>query len=383
MARLRILLVFGTRPEAIKLAPVYRELATDPDSFEPICCVTGQHRHLLDQVLQVFGIVPEYDLDLMREGQDLAGLTADILQRMSYVLDAVMRDVVLVQGDTTSSMAAAMVAFYRSIPVAHVEAGLRTGDLRSPFPEEFNRRATAMMARLHFAPTEENRNNLLKEGCDARRIKVVGNTVIDAVHAVMQKLESNADLLRRAEDELDMATRFAWRQVPYVLVTCHRRESFAGGIEQICSALVRLSRDFPDARFLVPVHPNPHVRSAIYARLSGNPALALCDPLTYPAFLLAIQNSLFVMTDSGGVQEEAPSFSKPLLVMRERTERAELKNWSAARLVGLECEHIASAASELLRNPSTVREMAPAANPFGDGAASTRIAEYLKKELLE
>lgn len=380
MSRRKILLVFGTRPEAIKLAPLYHELSRYPDLFEPLCCATGQHRHLLDQVLEVFGIKPDFDLNVMQADQSPGDLTAVLLPAMREVFTVTRPDLVVVQGDTTSSMSAAMAAFYAAIPVAHVEAGLRTYDISAPFPEEFNRRVVGMLAYHHFAPTTVNKANLVREGCDPERIKVVGNTVVDAVGFMMERLTVDNGLRRCAEDALDKATRFEWRRTPYVLLTCHRRESFSGGIEEICGALDQLTRELPDIQFLVPVHPNPAVRRAILHRLGDNPRISLADPLPYPAFLLAIRNCLFVMTDSGGVQEEAPSFGKPLLVMRDRTERVEGERSGISRLVGTRREDIVGAAYDLARNPDTRAAMTSATNPFGDGLSARRIVDHFRDD---
>lgn len=376
------MLVFGTRPEAIKMAPVHRALLAESDIFDPLCCVTAQHRQMLDQTLSVFGIVPDIDLDLMRDGQGLPELSASVLTAMTAVLRRHAPDLVLVHGDTTTSMAAAMAAFYARIPVGHVEAGLRTSDLSSPFPEECNRRIVGMMARYHFAPTEAARTNLLREACDPASILVTGNTAVDALNAVMEDLESDTSRRDAIEAALARTSPFDWRSGTYVLVTCHRRETLERGIGEVCAALIELSAAFPGMHFVFPVHRNPKAREPVETLLSGHDTIHLIPPLSYDAFLIALRRCHFVLSDSGGIQEEAPSFGKPVLVMREVTERPEAITAGVAKLVGSRRAEIVAAASDLLANDAAHARMVANANPFGDGLAANRIANFLKQAWL-
>lgn len=373
------MLAFGTRPEAIKMAPVYRELVSRPEAFEAVCCVTAQHRQMLDQVLDTFRINPDIDLDLMRAGQDLTDVTAAVLGAMRTVLREEKPDIVLVHGDTTTTMATTIAAFYAEVPVGHVEAGLRTFDLRAPFPEEFNRRLTGMLAQFHFAPTETSQANLLREGCDPGAIVVTGNTVIDSLQFILKRTEADPEARAAIESELDAAVGFDWRRGRYVLVTGHRRENFGGGFEQICAALGELSDAFPDVHFLYPVHLNPNVRGPVNSLLAGRSNVHLIEPLTYEPFLYALQNCYLVLTDSGGIQEEAPSLGKPVLVMRDVTERPEAVDAGTVRLVGADRGKIVGGVSELLSNADLHARMSAAHNPYGDGLAAKRIADFLEQ----
>ncbi|MGH7047641.1 MAG: non-hydrolyzing UDP-N-acetylglucosamine 2-epimerase [Stellaceae bacterium] len=374
MPPIRILFVFGTRPEAIKLAPLIREAAGRPE-FDCKVCVTGQHRELLAQVLDLFELDPEWNLDVMRPDQDLAELTAAVLTGVSWVLDCWRPDRVVVQGDTTSTLTGALAAFYRRIPVAHVEAGLRTGDLAAPWPEEANRVLVGRIADLHFAPTARARDNLLREGMAAERIMVTGNTGIDALLWVSDRLDRDRALRSRAAAVLPpgFAARLAERRV--ILMTGHRRESFSGGLEEIAQAMRQIARR-PDVAIVFPVHPNPNVHRAI-ERLRGPENVLLIEPVDYPELVYLLRLCHFVVTDSGGIQEEAPSFGKPVLVTRAATERPEAMEQGLARLVGSDARQLGKAMCALLDDPVMYQRMSRVANPYGDGRASRRIADRL------
>ena len=362
-------LIFGTRPEAVKLCPVVRALQKHPH-LQPHVCVTAQHRQMLDQALAVFGVNPDVDLDLMLPGQTLAGLTARAVAAVDEYLAAQKPDLVLVQGDTTTVFAAALAAFYRQIPVGHVEAGLRTGNKFSPFPEEINRVLTGRLADLHFAPTTQARENLLREGVADDCVFVTGNTGIDALKWVAAKVRRMKSLsIPGLPPEL-----FADKSRPLVLITGHRRESFGAGFESICQAVARLSRRFPQAAFVYPVHLNPNVREPVFRLLGKRKNVFLIEPLAYLEFVALMDRSALLLTDSGGVQEEAPSLGKPVLVMRETTERPEGIAAGSARLVGTDAEKIVDGVTELLRDDAVYDAMAHAVNPYGDGKASGRIA---------
>ncbi len=371
---MRILTVFGTRPEAIKLAPVVKALAADPDITSHVC-VTAQHREMLDQVLDLFEIEPDDDLDVMRSRQQLEDLTASVLRGVSDVARRFEPDFLIVQGDTTTTFAAACAAYYLKIPVAHVEAGLRTGDMYAPWPEEGNRKLTSAIATVHFPPTERARDNLLREGIDPAAMLVTGNTVIDALLDVVGQVRGG-DL----RDRLDKRFGYLDRSKKLVLVTGHRRESFGGGMENICRALLTLSqRD--DVEILYPVHLNPNVQEPVKRLLSGATNIHLVEPQDYLPFVFLMDRAHIILTDSGGIQEEAPALGKPVLVMRDTTERPEAVDAGTARLVGAANERIVAAASELLDSAEAYDSMARAHNPFGDGRASARIVERLKNEL--
>lgn len=369
---MKILTVFGTRPEAIKMAPLALRLAEDP-RFEARVCVTAQHREMLDQVLDLFGLVPDHDLDLMRPGQSLTSLTAAILTGMEPVLAELTPDVVLVHGDTATTFAVTVAAYYQQIPVGHVEAGLRTGNLYAPWPEEGNRRLTGAVARHHFAPTATARDNLLREGVAAEQIVVTGNTVIDALLAVSARLDREVHL--RAEqarrfDFLDDDKRL-------ILVTGHRRESFGGGFERICRALAQIAADHPDTEILYPVHLNPNVQEPVRRLLQGRPNIHLIEPQDYLPFVYLMNRACLILTDSGGIQEEAPSLGKPVLVMRETTERPEAVDAGTVKLVGTDVELICREVRDLLENATAYERMSRAHNPYGDGKACPRIADAL------
>lgn len=381
----RVMLVFGTRPEAIKMAPLVQEFRKHPDQYETLVCVTGQHREMLDQVLNIFGIVPNYDLNIMKPGQDLYDVTARILSGMRDILTRTQPDVLLVHGDTTTSMAVALAAFYQQIPVGHVEAGLRTHNIYSPWPEEMNRQITGRIATYHFSPTPLSRENLLREGIDKSRILVTGNTVIDALYAVVNKMKDDVPLQLSLEKELKAAGYDTGRLVTeegrrLVLITGHRRENFGDGFLHICRAIKMLSEKYPDVDFVYPMHLNPNVRKPIKEVFGENcqSNLFFIEPLEYLSFVYLMEKSHIVLTDSGGIQEEAPGLSKPVLVMRDTTERPEALEAGTVKLVGTDYDKIVSEVSSLLDDVQYYEKMSQAVNPYGDGKACERIAQYIQ-----
>lgn len=369
MARnFKVLLIFGTRPEAIKMAPVVKALQAEP-SIDARVCVTAQHREMLDQVLSLFGIVPDYDLDLMKPGQGLSEITSGVLEGLKEVLSDASPDLVLVHGDTTTTLAASLAAYYERVPVGHVEAGLRTGDIYSPWPEEINRKVAGAITRLHFAPTEQSKRNLLAENVREDHIVVTGNTVIDALLEVVAKLEADAGRSRELDQAfgVDPARRI-------VLVTGHRRESFGDGFQRICDALARLAeRD--DVQIIYPVHLNPNVKGPVEERLAALERIRLIPPQDYLPFVHLMRRADIILTDSGGVQEEAPSLGKPVLVMRDTTERPEAVDAGTVRLVGTDAELIVWEVFRLLDDREAYQAMSRAHNPYGDGLASGRIRD--------
>ncbi|MGD0897236.1 MAG: UDP-N-acetylglucosamine 2-epimerase (non-hydrolyzing) [Thermoguttaceae bacterium] len=371
----RIAVFLGTRPEAIKLAPVIKALRAAPD-FETSVVSTGQHREMLRQVTEIFQIEINHDLDVMQPGQTLPELTARLMVGIDRQLATARPDIVLVQGDTTTVFVAALACFYRHVPVGHVEAGLRTYDLRAPFPEEANRKLTGSLAQLHFAPTRRARDNLLREGIEPSSIYVTGNTGIDALLAEIQRQEDPA-VARQVHGALDRCLP-RWREGPFVLVTGHRRENFGQGFEQICAAVERLACRFPDHRFVYPVHLNPNVKEPAYRLLGSLPNVKLIPPQGYSEFVALMQHCRIVLTDSGGVQEEAPSLGKPVLIMREDTERPEGVEAGVARLVGAATDQIVAAVSRLLTDADAYARMAEAVNPYGDGRAAGRVLHALQ-----
>jgi UDP-N-acetylglucosamine 2-epimerase len=373
--RQRLLIVFGTRPEALKCFPVAQAALASPH-FDTQLCVTAQHREMVDQVIALTGMPVDYDLNVMSPSQTLFDVTSKVLLGMSEVLDKAKPDIVMVQGDTTTAMTAALAAFYKRIPVAHIEAGLRSHNIDSPFPEELNRLIAGNIATWHFAPTSEARDNLVAEGKDPARIFVTGNTVIDTLLHFSEAMDHD----RLMRDELAARFSFLDRNKRLILVTGHRRENFDGGIERICTALKVLATR-GDVQIVYPVHPNPNVRSVVNAALGGVPNIHLIDPQDYLPFLYLQKQSYLVLTDSGGVQEEAPSLGKPVLVMRENTERPEGVAAGTARLVGTDVELILSNATRLLDDPAAYRGMAEKHNPYGDGRASARIVEELSRHV--
>ena len=380
----KVMLVFGTRPEAIKMAPLVKEFQNLSDRFETIVCVTGQHREMLDQVLHIFEITPNYDLNIMKQGQDLYDVTARVLTGMRDVLKEVKPDVVLVHGDTTTSTAAALAAFYQQIPVGHVEAGLRTHDIYSPWPEEMNRQITGRIATYHFAPTPLSRQNLLAEGVKEEHIHVTGNTVIDALYMVVDKIKNDKDLDTELENQLKQAgydvNRLAGGK-KLVLITGHRRENFGDGFIHMCTAIKDLTQKYPDVDFVYPMHLNPNVRKPIHEvfgeDLSNLGNMFFIEPLEYLSFVYLMDKSTIVLTDSGGIQEEAPGLGKPVLVMRDTTERPEALEAGTVKLVGTNYDNIVNEVSTLLDNLAYYEKMSKAVNPYGDGQACKRIINDL------
>ncbi len=379
MQKKKIMLVFGTRPEAIKMAPLYHALKALPDEFDTLLCVTAQHREMLDQVLKVFEITPDIDLNLMKPGQDLFDVTAGVLLGMREVLRMHKPDALLVHGDTSTTLAAAMAAFYLGVPVGHVEAGLRTHDLQAPFPEEFNRQVASKITKWHFAPTDFSRQNLLAERVPESSITVTGNTVIDALFWVLGRIDANAQRREAITLFLNQQLSFDWHSQRFVLMTGHRRENFGDGFLQICNALKDLAARYPAVQFVYPVHLNPNVQRPVHAILAGLPNVHLIAPLDYEPFVYLLKHSHIVLTDSGGIQEEAPSLGKPVLVMRDVTERPEAIAAGTVRLVGADRSRIVANVAELLAEPLRYAAMSRAHNPYGDGKACERIIAVLKE----
>lgn len=381
----KIMLVFGTRPEAIKICPLVKEFRKYPDLFETLVCVSGQHREMLDQVLHLFGIRPDYDLDIMKQGQDLYDVTARVLTGMREVLKEAQPDLVLVHGDTTTSMAAALAAFYQQIPVGHVEAGLRTYNIYSPWPEEMNRQITARIASLHFAPTPLSKQNLLWEGISAEKIAVTGNTVIDALYYVVDQIKSKEGMRRQLTAELqeagyDTARLTEQNGRKLVLITGHRRENFGEGFIAICKAIKTLAGKYPDVDFVYPMHLNPNVRKPIHEVFGDShlPNLFFIEPLEYLPFVYMMELSTVVLTDSGGIQEEAPGLGKPVLVMRDTTERPEALDAGTVKLVGTDFVRIVEETSRLIEDEIYYAQMSQAVNPYGDGQACHRIVTQIR-----
>jgi UDP-N-acetylglucosamine 2-epimerase (non-hydrolysing) len=379
----KIMLVFGTRPEAIKMAPLVKEFQKYPDEFRTIVCVTGQHREMLDQVLQLFDIKPDYDLNIMKQGQDLYDITARVLIGMREVLTEVHPDVVLVHGDTTTSTASALAAFYQQIPVGHVEAGLRTHNIYSPWPEEMNRLITSRIATYNFAPTQLSKQNLLEEGVAEDKILVTGNTVIDALYMVLENMKKDKNMCFELQSELK---RFGYgvdrlngnRRL--VLITGHRRENFGDGFISMCSAIKTLTENYPEVDFVYPMHLNPNVRKPIHEVFGDEPRsnMFFIEPLDYLPFVYLMEKSYIVLTDSGGIQEEAPGLGKPVLVMRDTTERPEALEAGTVKLVGTDFNKIISEVSALLDDKTYYEKMSKAQNPYGDGKASERIIVFFR-----
>lgn len=383
----KVLLVFGTRPEAIKMAPLVKAFKDFPTEFKTIVCVTGQHREMLDQVLKIFDITPDYDLNIMKQEQDLYDVTARVLTGMRDVLKICKPDIVLVHGDTTTSAAAALAAFYQQIPVGHIEAGLRTYNIYSPWPEEMNRQITGRIAEFDFAPTPLSRENLLKENINENKIVVTGNTVIDALYWVVDKIKSDVVLGRKLKGILAKTGYDIERLVDgkkLVLITGHRRENFGDGFIHMCTAIRDLKNKYPDVDFVYPMHLNPNVRQPIHEVFGENlfnlGNMFFIEPLEYLSFVYLMEKSTIVLTDSGGIQEEAPSLSKPVLVMRDTTERPEALAAGTVKLVGTDYDTIVNEVSTLLDNAVEYEKMSKAVNPYGDGLACNRIVEYLKNK---
>lgn len=384
------MLVFGTRPEAIKMAPVIKELQKYPEKFQTIITVTAQHRQMLDQVLNLFQIKPDYDLNIMKSGQDLYDITSNVLLGMREVLKEAKPDIVLVHGDTTTSTAAAMAAFYAQIPVGHIEAGLRTNDIYSPWPEEMNRRITGRVCTLHFPPTPLSKSNLLKENTPEESIFITGNTVIDALHIVIKRINETPGITGSIINELSQAGinplligRWTNNRRKMVLITGHRRENFGNGFIDICTAIKELALKYPNTDFVYPMHMNPNVRSAIKQvfgkDLNNNINTIFIEPLDYLPFVYLMNHCFLVLTDSGGIQEEAPGLGKPVLVMRNTTERPEALEAGTVKLVGTNRELIIEQVSKLIEDQNYYNKMSHANNPYGDGLASKRIVEKLSE----
>lgn len=382
----KVMLVFGTRPEAIKMAPLVKEFQKHPEDFDTIVCVTGQHRQMLDQVLEIFDIKPDYDLNIMKQGQDLYDVTARVLTGLRDVLKETQPDVVLVHGDTTTSTAAALAAFYQQIPVGHVEAGLRTHNIYSPWPEEMNRQITGRIATFDFAPTPLSRQNLLGEGVAEDKITVTGNTVIDALHYVVEKIHGNIGLEGELIGQLlnagyDVARLRNGRKL--VLITGHRRENFGDGFISMCRAIKALTEKYPEVDFVYPMHLNPNVRKPIHEvfgeNLQGLGNMFFIEPLEYLSFVYLMEKSNIVLTDSGGIQEEAPGLGKPVLVMRDTTERPEALEAGTVKLVGTDYDMIVNEVSSLLDDTARYEAMSKAVNPYGDGKACGRIVKTFEQ----
>lgn len=374
----KIMMIFGTRPEAIKMAPLYKELKESKE-FEIIACVTAQHREMLDQVLEIFDIKPDIDLDIMKNSRDLHEITANVILGIRNALQEVKPDLVLVHGDTTTTFASSLACYYLNIKIGHIEAGLRTYDMTAPFPEEFNRQVTGLLADFHFAPTEESKRNLIKEGKKEETILVTGNTVIDALFTILNKVEENRVLREKIIEDIDRLLDFDWKLSKFVLITGHRRENFGEGFIQITKAIKRLAITHKDMIFVYPVHLNPNVQKPVNDLLEGLENVYLIKPLYYEAFVFLLRHCFFVLTDSGGIQEEAPSLGKPVLVMRDVTERPEAVNAGTVKLIGTSTQNIVENIEELFDNKDLYSQMSKAHNPFGDGKASLRIIDFIKQ----
>lgn len=386
----RVMLVFGTRPEAIKMAPLVKAFQNDKEHFHILVCVTGQHREMLDQVLSIFDIHPDYDLNIMKQGQDLYDVTSKVLLGMRDILKECRPDYVLVHGDTTTSTSAALAAFYQQIPVVHIEAGLRTGNIYSPWPEEMNRQLTSRIASLHFAPTIRSKENLMRENVDCSKIFVTGNTVIDALHIVVNKFKTDSLLTQQikkniANNGYSISRLSDNRRL--ILITGHRRENFGEGFEHICQAIRTLGQKYPNVDFVYPMHLNPNVRCPIHKIFSGKldklKNIFFIEPLEYLEFIYLMEKSTLVLTDSGGIQEEAPSLGKPVLVMRDTTERPEAVTAGTVRLVGTNYDTIVGQVSSLLDDNILYNKMSVATNPYGDGKTSKKIVNVLLNLLLK
>ena len=380
----KIVLVFGTRPEAIKMAPVILELYKYPLEFKTIVCVTGQHRQMLDQVLNLFDIKPDYDLDIMKPDRDLYDIFSQTLLKIRHVFGESKPDLVIVHGDTSTSIAAALAAFYKQIPVAHVEAGLRTNNIYNPWPEEMNRQLTSRISSYHYVPTRRAMSNLLKENIKRNNIIVTGNTVIDTLRLALHRIEESSLIKRDLNLEIIQKgydIRRLTKSRSLILITGHRRENFGEGLENICKAILILSEKYPEFDFLYPVHLNPNVRRSVHKILKNQPTgnIYLTDPLDYLPFIYLMQRSYLIITDSGGIQEEAPFLSKPVLVLRDNTERPEALEAGTIKLIGTNCDRIVRYVSQLIDNPSEYQKMVNMKNPYGDGKAASRILKHLFK----
>lgn len=377
LSKKKIMVVFGTRPEAIKMAPLVHGLRVERNQFDVMVCVTAQHREMLDQVLRIFEITPDIDLNLMKSDQDLFDVTASILTGMREVFASHRPDLVLVHGDTTTTLATSIAAFYANVPIGHVEAGLRTYDIRAPFPEEFNRQVTSRLSRWHFAPTSVSRDNLLAESVASSSITVTGNTVIDALHWVLERIDSDPDRRIALTSLLNRELLFNWKTKRIILVTGHRRENFGDGFLQICAAIQCLASRYSEVHFVYPVHLNPNVRRPVREILANLKNVHLIEPLDYEPFVYLLKHAHLVLTDSGGIQEEAPSLGKPVLVLRDVTERPEAVDAGTVELVGPDQDCIVYGVSRLLDDDAYYQRMSRAHNPYGDGQACQRIVNVL------
>lgn len=378
----KILIVFGTRPEAIKMAPLVKAFENHTADFDAKVCVTAQHREMLDQVLDIFEIQPEYDLDLMKKDQDLYDVTSNILLSFKHVLDDFSPDLVLVHGDTTTTFSVSLSCYYKKIAVGHVEAGLRTGNIYSPWPEEVNRKLTGAIANYHFAPTEKSKENLRNENVDNSQIVITGNTVVDALFLALNKIEQNDSLNQKLLQEAEVQLpNVDFTNDKIVLITGHRRENFGDGFLNICAAIKHLANKYPETVFVYPVHLNPNVKGPVNDLLTGIPNVRLIAPLGYLSFIHLMSKSYLILTDSGGIQEEAPSLGKPVLVMRDTTERPEAVTAGTVKLVGTDKNLIISEVSKLIDDPAYHNQMSKAVNPYGDGKACERIIDFLKPAL--
>ena len=374
----KIMLVFGTRPEAIKMAPLFHKLKENSDLFETLVCVTAQHRKMLDQVLNIFNIVPDIDLNLMKDNQTLSELSSNIITSMGMVFESYKPDLVLVHGDTTTATFSAISAFYHHIPIGHIEAGLRTNNIFSPFPEEFNRQVISKISTYNYAPTKSSSDNLIKEGVNQNRIFITGNTVIDSLFWVLNKIEKNSEILNSTETLLNNKLYFNWKTTKFILITGHRRENFGDGFIQICKAILDLAIIYPNIHFVYPVHLNPNVINPVHEIIGKKSNIHLIEPLDYEPFIFLMKFCYIILTDSGGIQEEAPSLGKPVLVMRNVTERPEAVISGTVKLVGANTENIKSNIIELLESSNSYQIMSTAYNPYGNGTACNSIFEHLK-----
>lgn len=374
----KIMFVFGTRPEAIKMAPLILKLKSNTENFDVKVCVTGQHRQMLDQVLNLFGIIPDIDFNLMKIGQDLFDVTINVLKNIKKTFKNNNPDIVLVHGDTTTSLSTAMACFYAGVKVGHIEAGLRTKNIYSPFPEEFNRQIVSKITKWHFAPTEINRSNLIAEKVNYDDITVTGNTVIDSLYWILNRIRNDVEINSEVTKSLDRVLPFDWKSNKFILITGHRRENFGKGFLNICQSIRDLAHKFAKIKFVYPVHLNPNIQKPVNNLLKNIPNIYLIKPLDYEPFVYLLTYSYFVLTDSGGIQEEAPSLGKPVLVMRDVTERPEAIEAGTVELVGTNKDRIIKKVSDLIQNKALFTKMSKAHNPYGDGKACDRIVEVLK-----
>jgi len=378
----KILITYGTRPEAIKFAPLIHELISRKDKFSVVVCSTAQHREMLDQVNLIFDIKPDIDLNLMKNGQDLTDITNGVLNGMRNVIKEVNPDLILVHGDTTTTLATTIAAFYNNVKIAHVEAGLRTYNIYEPYPEEFNRQVVSKIANWHFVPTLKSLHNLLEEKIPIEKLLLTGNTVIDSLYWMLNKIDNNPNFKDSIENKLSRILGFTIQTKKYILITAHRRENFGNGIQEIIKSINQLSLLYPNVHFVYPVHKNPNILIPVEKHLGDIKNVHLIDPLSYEELLLLLRNCYFVLTDSGGLQEEAPSLKKPVLVLRDVTERPEAISGGTARLVGANYDNIIKNCTLLLNNESEYMKMANKINPFGDGTASIQIADFLQNNLI-